>query len=59
MIVQFMWITLFHGLPNTYISVPLADVTALVILISHIDQTNDLIFGDEGALKGLHAAFWH
>ncbi|XP_047156762.1 L-threonate dehydrogenase-like [Vigna umbellata] len=29
------------------------DVTALVILISHIDQTNDLIFGDEGALKGL------
>ncbi|CAJ1952092.1 unnamed protein product [Sphenostylis stenocarpa] len=30
-----------------------ADVTAVVILISHIDQTNDLIFGDEGALKGL------
>ncbi|ESW24674.1 hypothetical protein PHAVU_004G150100 [Phaseolus vulgaris] len=29
------------------------DVTALVILISHIDQTNDLIFGDEGALRGL------
>lgn len=29
------------------------DVTALVVLISHIDQTNDLIFGEEGALKDL------
>ncbi|GAU16295.1 hypothetical protein TSUD_299270 [Trifolium subterraneum] len=26
---------------------------ALVVLISHTDQINDLIFGDEGALKGL------
>ncbi|RDX98803.1 ltnD, partial [Mucuna pruriens] len=29
------------------------DVTALVVQISHRDQTNDLIFGDEGALKDL------
>ncbi|XP_027357987.1 uncharacterized protein LOC113867134 isoform X1 [Abrus precatorius] len=29
------------------------DVAALVVLISHADQTNDLIFGDEGALKDL------
>ncbi|TKY44805.1 oxidoreductase YgbJ [Spatholobus suberectus] len=29
------------------------DVTALVVLISRMDQTNDLIFGDEGALKDL------
>lgn len=28
-------------------------VAALVVLISHTDQINDLIFGDEGALKGL------
>ncbi|XP_057446914.1 uncharacterized protein LOC130738779 [Lotus japonicus] len=28
-------------------------VAALVVLISHVDQINDLIFGDEGALKGL------
>ncbi|PNY02180.1 ketose-bisphosphate aldolase class-II family protein, partial [Trifolium pratense] len=26
---------------------------ALVVLIAHTDQINDLIFGDEGALKGL------
>ncbi|KAK9277890.1 hypothetical protein L1049_027447 [Liquidambar formosana] len=30
------------------------DVAALVILLSHADQINDLIFGQEGALKGLH-----
>ncbi|XP_061362633.1 uncharacterized protein LOC133306347 isoform X1 [Gastrolobium bilobum] len=29
------------------------DVAALVVLISHVDQTNDIIYGDEGALKGL------
>ncbi|KAL5815452.1 hypothetical protein ACOSQ4_026093 [Xanthoceras sorbifolium] len=29
------------------------DVVALVVLISHEDQINDVIFGDEGALKGL------
>lgn len=28
-------------------------VAALVVLISHTDQINDLVFGDEGALKGL------
>ncbi|XP_061362634.1 uncharacterized protein LOC133306347 isoform X2 [Gastrolobium bilobum] len=30
-----------------------AYVAALVVLISHVDQTNDIIYGDEGALKGL------
>ncbi|MED6155593.1 hypothetical protein PIB30_006459 [Stylosanthes scabra] len=29
------------------------DVTALVVLICHADQTKDLIFGEEGVLKGL------
>ncbi|XP_058722533.1 uncharacterized protein LOC131594430 [Vicia villosa] len=29
-------------------------VAALVVLISHTDQIHDLIFGDEGALKGLN-----
>ncbi|KAK7291352.1 hypothetical protein RIF29_06422 [Crotalaria pallida] len=29
------------------------DVAALVVLISHVDQINDLLFGDEGVLKGL------
>ncbi|KAL2344126.1 hypothetical protein Fmac_005411 [Flemingia macrophylla] len=29
------------------------DVTALVVLISDVDQTKDLIFGDESALKDL------
>ncbi|XP_028069882.1 uncharacterized protein LOC114272365 [Camellia sinensis] len=31
-----------------------ADVVALVVLISHTDQINDLVFGHESALKGLH-----
>lgn len=31
----------------------LAGVTALVVSISHVDQVNDLIFGNEGSLKGL------
>lgn len=35
----------------------LAGVAAAVVLISHMDQIKDLIFGDEGALKGLHGAF--
>ncbi|KAI4351042.1 hypothetical protein L6164_005430 [Bauhinia variegata] len=30
------------------------DVAALIILISHVDQTSDLIFGKEGALKALN-----
>ncbi|CAL5350310.1 unnamed protein product [Camellia sinensis] len=30
------------------------DVVALVVLISHADQINDLLFGHESALKGLH-----
>ncbi|XP_057459422.1 uncharacterized protein LOC130750039 isoform X3 [Actinidia eriantha] len=30
------------------------DVVALVVLISHVDQINDLLFGQESALKGLH-----
>ncbi|GAV82289.1 NAD_binding_2 domain-containing protein, partial [Cephalotus follicularis] len=30
------------------------DVTALVILISHEDQINDLYFGPEAAVKGFH-----
>ncbi|XP_052181306.1 uncharacterized protein LOC127794335 [Diospyros lotus] len=30
------------------------DVAALVVLISHADQINDLFFGHESALKGLH-----
>lgn len=34
----------------------LAGVAALVVLISHTDQIHDLIFGDEGALKGLYGA---
>ncbi|XP_059453549.1 uncharacterized protein LOC132184080 isoform X2 [Corylus avellana] len=29
-------------------------VSALIVLISHADKTNDVIFGNEGALKGLH-----
>ncbi|KAK7380086.1 hypothetical protein VNO78_32478 [Psophocarpus tetragonolobus] len=29
------------------------DVTALIVLISHIEESNDLIFGDVGALKDL------
>ncbi|XP_019457928.1 PREDICTED: uncharacterized protein LOC109358255 [Lupinus angustifolius] len=29
------------------------DVAALVVLISHVDQIKDLIFGDEGVLKAL------
>ncbi|GMQ11562.1 hypothetical protein CsSME_00054150 [Camellia sinensis var. sinensis] len=29
------------------------DVVALVVLISHADQINDLLFGHESALKGL------
>ncbi|XP_028062315.1 uncharacterized protein LOC114265698 [Camellia sinensis] len=29
-----------------------ADVVALVVLISHADQINDLLFGHESALKG-------
>ncbi|KAG4400652.1 hypothetical protein GLYMA_07G103000v4 [Glycine max] len=29
------------------------DVSALVVLISHVDQTNHLIFGEKGALKDL------
>lgn len=32
----------------------LADVVALVLLISHADQINDILFGHESALKGLH-----
>lgn len=32
----------------------LADVIALVLLISHADQINDVLFGHESALKGLH-----
>jgi hypothetical protein len=35
----------------------LAGAEALVVLISHTDQINDMIFGDEGALKGLHRVF--
>ncbi|CAL5414352.1 unnamed protein product [Camellia sinensis] len=30
------------------------DVVPLVVLISHADQINDLLFGHESALKGLH-----
>ncbi|XP_031281953.1 uncharacterized protein LOC116140467 [Pistacia vera] len=30
------------------------DVAALVVLISHADQIDDVIFGHDGALKGLH-----
>uniref|UniRef100_A0A5B7BKZ0 Ketose-bisphosphate aldolase class-II family protein n=1 Tax=Davidia involucrata TaxID=16924 RepID=A0A5B7BKZ0_DAVIN len=30
------------------------DVAALIVLISHADQINDILFGQEGALKGLH-----
>ncbi|KDP25980.1 hypothetical protein JCGZ_22710 [Jatropha curcas] len=29
------------------------DVAALVVLISHVNQINDVIFGQQGALKGL------
>ncbi|XP_021614758.1 uncharacterized protein LOC110616633 isoform X3 [Manihot esculenta] len=29
------------------------DVAALIILLSHVDQINDVIFGQQGALKGL------
>ncbi|KAG6675892.1 hypothetical protein I3842_15G128500 [Carya illinoinensis] len=29
-------------------------VAALIVLISHADNLNDVIFGNEGALKGLH-----
>jgi hypothetical protein len=40
--------------PLMHIFFSLAGVAALVVLISHTDQINDLIFGNEGALKGLH-----
>ncbi|KAJ7975240.1 ketose-bisphosphate aldolase class-II family protein [Quillaja saponaria] len=30
------------------------DVTTLIVLISHVDQINDLIFGTEGVLKDLN-----
>ncbi|KAA8542841.1 hypothetical protein F0562_023993 [Nyssa sinensis] len=30
------------------------DVAALIVVISHADQINDILFGEEGALKGLH-----
>ena len=31
-----------------------ADVSALVVLISHADQINDIFFSDEGALGGFY-----
>lgn len=37
----------------------LAGVAALIVLISHADQMNDVIFGNEGALKGLQEASPH
>lgn len=33
-----------------------AGVVALIILISYPDQINDIVFGQEGALKGLYNA---
>jgi len=45
--------------PLMHIFFSLAGVAALVVLIAHTDQINDLIFGDEGALKGLHGTFGH
>ncbi|XP_042944624.1 L-threonate dehydrogenase-like [Carya illinoinensis] len=33
---------------------PADGVAALIVLISHADNLNDVIFGNEGALKGLH-----
>jgi hypothetical protein len=37
----------------------LAGVSALIVLISHADKTNDIIFGNEGALKGLDETSLH
>lgn len=34
----------------------LVDVAAMIILISHRDQLEDIIFGGDGALKGSYEA---
>lgn len=31
-----------------------ADVSALVVVISHVDQIDDIFFGHEGVLKGVY-----
>ncbi|CAL5387416.1 unnamed protein product [Camellia sinensis] len=39
--------------PSLWLCRTFEDVVALVVLISHADQINDLLFGHESALKGL------
>jgi hypothetical protein len=36
-----------------------AGVSALILLVSHPDKMNDVIFGNEGALKGLDETSLH
>lgn len=36
-----------------------AGVAALIVLIAHADNLNDVIFGNEGALKGVYKASYN
>lgn len=33
------------------------EVAALIVLISHVDQINDVFFGQQGVLKGIHETY--